>query len=130
MLVEIDHNSHFNIISSTQLANCVEIGLPMLILLVVCQVIYISQNIQLNTWKSHHMRMMKPVFLLQYLKYLHPRAHPVLERFGLLICIGIIWAFAAILTVGGAYNNVREQTKQSCRTDHSHLISSAPWYWC
>ncbi|XP_040997842.1 nucleobase-ascorbate transporter 3-like [Juglans microcarpa x Juglans regia] len=82
------------------LANCVEIGLPMLILLVVAQ---------------------------QYLKHIIPKGHIILERFALLFCIGIIWAFAAILTVAGAYNNVPEQTKMSCRTDHSFLIQSAPW---
>ncbi|XP_065882152.1 nucleobase-ascorbate transporter 3 [Euphorbia lathyris] len=81
------------------LANCVEIGLPMLIIVVICQ----------------------------YLKHLHPRARPVLEKFGLLLCIGIIWAFAAILTVAGAYNNVGQLTKASCRTDGSYLVSSAPW---
>ncbi|KAK8647141.1 hypothetical protein V6N13_120896 [Hibiscus sabdariffa] len=82
------------------LGNCVEIGLPMLILLIISQ---------------------------QYLKRLHSRAHVILERFALLFCIGIIWAFAAILTVAGAYNNVKNATKQSCRTDRSFLISSAPW---
>ncbi|KAK6160751.1 hypothetical protein DH2020_004132 [Rehmannia glutinosa] len=83
-----------------QLGNCVEIGLPMLILLVISQ---------------------------QYLQHIHPVARPMLERFALLVCVGIIWAFAAILTVAGAYNNVRQQTKLSCRTDRSFLISSAPW---
>ena len=63
------------------------------------------------------------------MKRFHPSVHPVLEMFGLLICIGIIWAFAAILTVAGAYNNVGYQTKQSCRTDRSYLVSSSPWYW-
>ncbi|KAF5739426.1 hypothetical protein HS088_TW12G00632 [Tripterygium wilfordii] len=82
-----------------QLANCVEIGLPMLILL---------------------------VFLQQYLKKIHPKAH-ILERFALLLCVGIIWVFAAILTAAGAYNNVGQQTKLSCRTDRSYLMSSAPW---
>ncbi|GAV77714.1 Xan_ur_permease domain-containing protein [Cephalotus follicularis] len=82
------------------LANCVEIGLPMLILLVIFQ---------------------------QYLKRIHPRAHFILERFALLLCITIIWAFAAILTVAGAYNNSSEMTEQSCRTDRSYLLSSAPW---
>ncbi|XP_040996630.1 nucleobase-ascorbate transporter 3-like [Juglans microcarpa x Juglans regia] len=82
------------------LANCVEIGLPMLILLVVIQ---------------------------QYLKRVHPKGHFIVERFGLLFCIGIVWAFAAILTEAGAYNNVKEQTKRSCRTDRSYLIQSAPW---
>ncbi|GAY39440.1 hypothetical protein CUMW_044390 [Citrus unshiu] len=61
------------------LGNCVEIGLPMLVLLVICQ---------------------------QYLKRLHPKAHFIVERFALLFCIGVVWAFAAILTAAGAYNNV------------------------
>ncbi|KAH7523994.1 hypothetical protein FEM48_Zijuj06G0071200 [Ziziphus jujuba var. spinosa] len=82
------------------LGNCVEIGLPMLILLVISQ---------------------------QYLKRIHPMADRVLERFALLLCIGLVWAFAAILTAAGAYNNVKEQTKVSCRTDRSFLMSSAPW---
>ncbi|KAG6626654.1 hypothetical protein I3843_15G060800 [Carya illinoinensis] len=86
------------------LANCVEIGLPMLILLVVIQ-----------------------QYLVRYLKHALPRGHSIVERFGLLFCIGIVWAFAAILTAAGAYNNVRDQTKMSCRTDRSYLIQSAPW---
>ncbi|PSS31390.1 Nucleobase-ascorbate transporter like [Actinidia chinensis var. chinensis] len=81
------------------LGDCVEIGLPMLILLVVCQ----------------------------YLKRLHHLIHSVLERFSLLICVGLIWAFAAILTAAGAYNNVKPMTEQSCRVDRSFLLSSAPW---
>ncbi|CAL1410852.1 unnamed protein product [Linum trigynum] len=81
------------------LANCVEIGLPMLLLLVICQ----------------------------YLKHLHSRGHALLERFHLLFCLAIVWAFAAILTAAGAYNNVAPITQRSCRTDRSFLISSAPW---
>ncbi|KAL0545664.1 hypothetical protein IC582_015554 [Cucumis melo] len=97
----INDFSDKNFSSEHELANCVEIGLPMLILLVIGQ---------------------------QYLRRIHHRADVVLERFGLLICIALIWAFAAILTVAGAYNHVREVTKQSCRTDRSFLMSSAPWY--
>lgn len=52
----------------------------------------------------------------------------MVERFALLVCIGIVWAFAAILTAAGAYNNVSSKTKLSCRTDGSGLLSSAPWY--
>ncbi|KAI5393088.1 nucleobase-ascorbate transporter 3 [Lathyrus oleraceus] len=81
-------------------ADCVQIGLPMLILLIITQ---------------------------QYLKRLHPQAHHILERFALLICIAIIWAFAAILTVAGAYNNSKSKTQTSCRTDRSYLLTSAPW---
>ncbi|KAM1012603.1 hypothetical protein ACFX13_043420 [Malus domestica] len=82
------------------LANCVEIGLPMLILLVITQ---------------------------QYLRHALPRGHNILERFALLLCIGLVWSFAAILTEAGAYNTAKQQTKQNCRTDRSYLIASAPW---
>ncbi|XP_020238235.1 nucleobase-ascorbate transporter 3 [Cajanus cajan] len=82
------------------LANCVQIGLPMLILLVITQ---------------------------QYMKRIHSAAHQVLERFALLFCIAVVWAFAAILTVAGAYNNAKTNTQVSCRTDRSYLMSSAPW---
>ncbi|KAM7279764.1 hypothetical protein ACFE04_006898 [Oxalis oulophora] len=82
------------------LANCVQIGAPMLVLLVIFQ---------------------------QYLKRVHARAHVILERFALLLCIAIVWAFAAILTVAGAYNSAAPKTQQSCRTDRSYLLSSASW---
>lgn len=82
------------------LAQCVEIGLPMLILLVIVQ---------------------------QYLKRLHESTYVILERFALLMCVGVVWAFAALLTVSGAYNDVGEQTKTNCRTDKSHLLSAATW---
>ncbi|PIA52343.1 hypothetical protein AQUCO_01000302v1 [Aquilegia coerulea] len=83
-----------------RLAQCVEIGLPMLILLVV------SQHI---------------------LRGFHHSAHTLFVKFGVLFCTAFMWAFAAILTVAGAYNYVRGQTKLSCRTDRSYLISTAPW---
>lgn len=68
------------------------------------------------------------MFLLQYLKHVLSRAYFIFERFALLFCIGIVWAFAAILTVAGAYNNVENQTKESCRIDQASLISHASWY--
>ncbi|MQL98011.1 hypothetical protein Taro_030711, partial [Colocasia esculenta] len=79
---------------------CVEIGLPMLILFVA---------------------------LSQYLKYIHARHVPVLERFALMISITIIWAYAYLLTASGAYKHRPERTQINCRTDKSHLIFSAPW---
>ncbi|KAF9611421.1 hypothetical protein IFM89_032090 [Coptis chinensis] len=83
-----------------KLAQCVEIGLPTLILLVI------SQHI---------------------LRSFHKRAYTLFVRFGLLFCVAFVWGFAAILTIAGAYTAVRQQTKMSCRTDRSYLISSAPW---
>ncbi|KAJ3674360.1 hypothetical protein LUZ60_004976 [Juncus effusus] len=84
-----------------QVGKCVEIGLPMLILFVVVQ---------------------------QYFKSYAPEiAHNFIERYSLLLCIFIIWTFAAILTAAGAYNHASLKGQLHCRTDKSFLISSAPW---
>ncbi|CAL9774890.1 unnamed protein product [Musa acuminata subsp. burmannicoides] len=79
---------------------CVEIGVPMLILFIAAS---------------------------QYLKHLHVRRLPILERFSLLLTITIIWVYAHLLTVGGAYKHRPERTQINCRTDRADLISSAPW---
>ncbi|WOL20583.1 hypothetical protein Cni_G29388 [Canna indica] len=79
---------------------CVEIGVPMLILFIATS---------------------------QYLKQRHFRRLPLLERFSLLITIPIIWIYAHLLTVGGAYKHSPERTQDNCRTDRANLITSAPW---
>jgi len=66
--------------------------------------------------------------LMQYLKHIQARDLPVFERFPVLICITLVWAYAHLLTASGAYKHVPERTKINCRTDRAHLISSAPWY--
>ncbi|KAI3990340.1 hypothetical protein MKX01_037679 [Papaver californicum] len=83
-----------------QLGECIEIGLPMLILLVICQ---------------------------QYMKFIGGSKNAIFEKFGVLFSVGIVWAFAALLTVSGAYNHVSEQTKLSCRVDRSNLMSASRW---
>ncbi|KAG8055355.1 hypothetical protein GUJ93_ZPchr0001g30921 [Zizania palustris] len=83
-----------------QVGRCVEVGLPMLILFVV---------------------------LSQYLKNVQIRDIPILERFSLFVCIAVVWAYAQILTAGGAYKHSSEVTQINCRTDRANLISSAPW---
>jgi len=87
-----------------QVGKCVEIGLPMLILAVVVQ-----------------------QYVPHYFRHIHDRTTFLFERYSLLLCISIVWAFAAILTVAGAYNHVSLKTQQHCRTDKSFLMSSAPW---
>ncbi|KAG6491155.1 nucleobase-ascorbate transporter 2-like [Zingiber officinale] len=79
---------------------CVEIGVPMIILFVAAS---------------------------QYLKHVYIRRLPVLERFSLLITITIIWIYAHLLTVGGAYRHRPDRTQFHCRTDRANLISSSPW---
>ncbi|XP_066357484.1 nucleobase-ascorbate transporter 3-like [Miscanthus floridulus] len=87
-----------------QVGKCVEIGLPMLILAVIVQ-----------------------QYVPNYFGYIHQRVTFLFERYSLLLCIGIVWAFAAILTAAGAYDHASLKTQQHCRTDKSFLISSAPW---
>ncbi|KAK6133537.1 hypothetical protein DH2020_032666 [Rehmannia glutinosa] len=79
---------------------CVEIGVPMLILFVAFS---------------------------QYLKHFQTKQLPVLERFALIISVTVIWAYAHLLTASGAYKHHPELTQNNCRTDRANLISSAPW---
>ncbi|KAI4295778.1 hypothetical protein L6164_035788 [Bauhinia variegata] len=83
-----------------QLANCVEIGLPALVILVV---------------------------LSQYLSSMMKSRGAIINRFAVIVSIGIVWAFAEILTAAGAYDKRSPKTQFSCRTDRSGLISAAPW---
>ncbi|XP_060175974.1 nucleobase-ascorbate transporter 4-like isoform X1 [Lycium barbarum] len=83
-----------------QLAECVEIGLPGLIILIL---------------------------LSQYIPHMWKLKRPIFERFAVLLSIAIVWAYAALLTVTGAYNNRSPQTQFSCRVDRSGIISGASW---
>ncbi|XP_028757942.1 LOW QUALITY PROTEIN: nucleobase-ascorbate transporter 1-like [Neltuma alba] len=84
------------------LGNCVEIGIPMLLLV---------------------------IGLSQYLKHVRPfRDIPIFERFPVLICVTLIWIYSVILTASGAYKHKPNSTQRSCRTDRANLISTAPWY--
>ncbi|KAG7034887.1 Nucleobase-ascorbate transporter 1 [Cucurbita argyrosperma subsp. argyrosperma] len=85
-----------------ELGECVEIGLPMLILI---------------------------IGLSQYLKHVKPfRDLPIFERFPVLICVTIVWIYSVILTASGAYRNKPIKTQLSCRTDQANLITTAPWF--
>ncbi|KAF7832274.1 nucleobase-ascorbate transporter 1 [Senna tora] len=85
-----------------KLGNCVEIGIPMLLLV---------------------------IGLSQYLKHVRPfQDIPIFERFPVLICVTIIWIYSVILTASGAYRHKPNMTQISCRTDRVNLISTAPWF--
>ncbi|KAF3435569.1 hypothetical protein FNV43_RR22658 [Rhamnella rubrinervis] len=83
-----------------QLAKCVEVGLPALIIV---------------------------VFLSQYLPHMMKSKRSMFDRFAILFSVAIVWAYAEILTVAGAYDKRPPQTQISCRTDRSGLVSAAPW---
>ncbi|XP_057963840.1 nucleobase-ascorbate transporter 4 [Malania oleifera] len=82
------------------LAECIEVGLPELILL---------------------------VFIALYLPHLVKSKWPIFVRFAVLFSVAIIWAYAIILTSAGAYDRRPPNTQTSCRTDRSGLISAVPW---
>ncbi|KAL0385590.1 UNVERIFIED_CONTAM: Nucleobase-ascorbate transporter 7 [Sesamum radiatum] len=82
------------------LTKCVEIGLPQLIILVIFS---------------------------QYLPHVMKGGRNVFDRFAVLFSVVIVWIYAHLLTVGGAYRNVAQTTQVSCRTDRARIISAAPW---
>ncbi|BBH03844.1 Xanthine/uracil permease family protein [Prunus dulcis] len=82
------------------LAKCVEIGLPELVIL---------------------------VFVSQYMPHIIHRGKPIFDRFAVIFSIVIVWIYAHLLTVGGAYDDASPKTQASCRTDRAGLIDAAPW---
>ncbi|XP_075659938.1 nucleobase-ascorbate transporter 6-like [Castanea sativa] len=82
------------------LAKCVEIGLPQLIILILFS---------------------------QYLPHLIRGERHVFDRFAVIFSVAIVWIYAHLLTVGGAYKNTGPKTQISCRTDRAGIIGAAPW---
>ncbi|XP_058190585.1 nucleobase-ascorbate transporter 7-like [Rhododendron vialii] len=85
-----------------QLAECIEIGLPELIILIILSQ-YIPRWIETKIGERFF------------------------ERYAVLLSIAIVWLFAALLTASGAYRNKSSSTQVSCRVDQSGLISGAAW---
>ncbi|XP_042508765.1 nucleobase-ascorbate transporter 7-like [Macadamia integrifolia] len=83
-----------------KLANCVEVGLPALVLLVIFSQ-YLPPLLTVKRFKG--------------------------DRFAVLFTVAIVWVYAHILTKAGAYNNRPPNTQASCRTDRSGLLGAAPW---
>ncbi|AEE28592.1 nucleobase-ascorbate transporter 8 [Arabidopsis thaliana] len=84
------------------LAKCIEIGLPEIILLVIFSQ-YIPHLMQGETCSN----------------FFH--------RFAVIFSVVIVWLYAYILTIGGAYSNTEINTQISCRTDRAGIISASPW---
>ncbi|KAJ4755468.1 Xanthine/uracil permease family protein [Rhynchospora pubera] len=82
------------------LANCVEIGLPALIILVL---------------------------LFMYAPYGLNSGSFIFSRCAVLVTIIIVWIYAHILTAAGAYNERPPETQYSCRTDRAGIIWGSPW---
>ncbi|CAN6448590.1 unnamed protein product [Victoria cruziana] len=81
-------------------AKCIEIGLPALIALIV-----------FSQYVPHAIRSERHVF----------------DRFAVIFMVIIVWIYAHLLTVGGAYKHAPPKTQFHCRTDRAGLIGAAPW---
>ncbi|KAG1364054.1 nucleobase-ascorbate transporter 6 [Cocos nucifera] len=81
-------------------AKCIEIGLPQIILLIIFS---------------------------QYMPHAMHAAKPVLDKFAVIFSVAIVWLYAFLLTIGGAYRHAAPKTQLHCRTDRSGLVSGSPW---
>ena len=64
---------------------------------------------------------------MQFLKNVKMGKH-LLEKFSVLISVAIVWGYAHLLTVMGAYKHASDATATNCRTDRASLVVSSPWY--
>lgn len=67
------------------------------------------------------------MIVLQYMPHVIHSGKNLFDRFAVIFCAVIVWIYAHLLTVGGAYNGAPPKTQVSCRTDRSGLIDAAPW---
>lgn len=67
------------------------------------------------------------VSFMQYIPHLMKGKRQVFHRFAVIFSVVIVWIYAHLLTVGGAYKNTGINTEISCRTDRSGLIGGSPW---
>lgn len=64
---------------------------------------------------------------MQYMPHVPHSGKHIFDRFAVIFSVVIVWIYAHLLTVGGAYNGRAPKTQMSCRTDRAGLISGAPW---
>lgn len=67
------------------------------------------------------------IMLLQHVPHFMRSRRAMFERYAVLVSVMIVWAFAAILTVSGAYDRRPPNTQFSCRVDRTGLLRAAPW---
>ncbi|KNA18457.1 hypothetical protein SOVF_070600 [Spinacia oleracea] len=84
------------------LADCVEIGLPHLILLLIFS---------------------------QYMSGFLKTSRLIFDRYAIIFTTAIIWIYALILTASGVHNHRPPATQLSCRTDRAGLMLEADWVY-
>ncbi|KAE9613410.1 putative xanthine/uracil/vitamin C permease [Lupinus albus] len=82
------------------LADCVEIGLPEILILVVFS---------------------------QYMPHLMKGQRVIYSRLAVIFSIAVVWIYAHLLTMSGAYKHASSVTQNTCRTDRAGIVSGAAW---
>ncbi|XP_073022764.1 nucleobase-ascorbate transporter 4-like, partial [Primulina eburnea] len=67
------------------------------------------------------------IVLWQYVHGFWSSKRSIFDRYVVLISVGIVWAYAALLTVARAYKNRPLNTQLSCRVDRSGLVGGSSW---
>ncbi|XP_058006698.1 nucleobase-ascorbate transporter 4-like [Hevea brasiliensis] len=65
--------------------------------------------------------------LLQFLPRISKAKKEIAGQVAIILSVAIVWTYAEILTVAGAYDNTTQETQMNCRTDSSGLIGAASW---
>ncbi|CAK9217170.1 unnamed protein product [Sphagnum jensenii] len=86
---------------------CVEIGIPALLFILIF---------------SQHLKHIQLPHIVPFIHHIH-----FFELFPIIFGVVIVWVYATILTVAGAYDHASALGQLHCRTDRSGLVSHAPW---
>lgn len=66
-------------------------------------------------------------FFMQYVKHMKVRERPIFELFPVILGIAVVWPYAHLMTMSGAYQHATLKGKMHCRTDWSNIIGTSPW---
>ena len=121
-----------------QVAKCIEIGFPQIILLVIFSQVLVKCLLTFSgvlhlcctfSFKLVIIRIINSgvIRFQQYIPHAIHSEKPVSDRFAVIFSVTIVWLYAYLLTVGGAYRHSPLKTQLHCRTDRSGLVSGAPW---
>lgn len=73
------------------------------------------------------LRLLLLIRFVQYLPHVIRKGERYCHYFTVIFAVVIVWIYAHLLTVGGAYNGAAPKTQNTCRTDRAGLIAGAPW---
>ncbi len=73
-------------------------------------------------WWAQHLKEIEIPHIVPLIHHIR-----IFELFPIIFGVVIVWVYATILTVAGAYDHASALGQLHCRTDRSGLVSHAPW---